>query len=262
MHRAATLLTFCCTSGWEAWASLLKNNYFLKLKPDDYHPASAFIKMKKKYTHILWDFNGTIFDDVDASRRATNVLLEARGLKQIETVEQLQERFCFPVKKYYSELGFDYSVEPYEDIATEWSKIYDEFSAESGFCNGVDAVIMRLDELGYTQTVLSACESKILTEKLSILGVLSRFKNIFGTDFEFDLEIRLGAGAFVCGEETALLESIEGKSGRPRLKPPFPANAGLFMKPTLINNVETYANITKIILNGAKYPHLHQNMEQ
>lgn len=78
-------------------------------------------------------------------------------------------------------------------------------------------------------------------------------KNIFGTDFDFDLEIRLGAGAFVCGEETALLESIEGRSGRPRLKPPFPANAGLFMKPTLINNVETYANITKIILNGAKW---------
>ncbi len=78
-------------------------------------------------------------------------------------------------------------------------------------------------------------------------------KNIFGTGFEFDLEVRLGAGAFVCGEETALLESIEGRSGRPRLKPPFPANAGLFMKPTLINNVETYANITKIILNGAKW---------
>lgn len=78
-------------------------------------------------------------------------------------------------------------------------------------------------------------------------------KNIFGTDFEFDLQVRLGAGAFVCGEETALLESIEGKSGRPRLKPPFPANAGLFMKPTLINNVETYANITKIILNGAEW---------
>ena len=82
-------------------------------------------------------------------------------------------------------------------------------------------------------------------------GILG--KNIFGTDFEFDLEIRLGAGAFVCGEETALLESIEGKSGRPRLKPPFPANAGLWQKPTLINNVETYANITKIILNGADW---------
>lgn len=82
-------------------------------------------------------------------------------------------------------------------------------------------------------------------------GILG--KNIFGTDFSFDLEIRLGAGAFVCGEETALLESIEGRSGRPRLKPPFPANCGLWQKPTLINNVETYANITKIILNGAKW---------
>ena len=82
-------------------------------------------------------------------------------------------------------------------------------------------------------------------------GILG--KNIFGTDFEFDLEVRLGAGAFVCGEETALLESIEGKSGRPRLKPPFPANEGLWHKPTLINNVETYANITKIILNGAEW---------
>lgn len=78
-------------------------------------------------------------------------------------------------------------------------------------------------------------------------------KNILGTDFEFDLEIRLGAGAFVCGEETALLESIEGRRGQPRVKPPFPANKGLWGKPTLINNVETYANITKIILNGADW---------
>ena len=77
--------------------------------------------------------------------------------------------------------------------------------------------------------------------------------NIWNSGFDFDLEIRLGAGAFVCGEETALLESIEGKRGQPRLKPPFPANEGLFGKPTLINNVETYANITKIILNGAEW---------
>ena len=82
-------------------------------------------------------------------------------------------------------------------------------------------------------------------------GILGQY--IFRTSFCFDLEIRLGAGAFVCGEETALLESIEGRRGQPRLKPPFPANAGLWQKPTLINNVETYANITKIILNGAKW---------
>lgn len=82
-------------------------------------------------------------------------------------------------------------------------------------------------------------------------GILG--KNIWNSGFDFDLEIRLGAGAFVCGEETALLESIEGRRGQPRLKPPFPANEGLFGKPTLINNVETYANITKIILNGAAW---------
>ena len=78
-------------------------------------------------------------------------------------------------------------------------------------------------------------------------------ENIFGTDFSFDVEVRLGAGAFVCGEETALLESIEGRRGQPRLKPPFPAHSGLWGKPTLINNVETYANVTRIILNGAKW---------
>ena len=78
-------------------------------------------------------------------------------------------------------------------------------------------------------------------------------KNIFGTDFSFDLELRLGAGAFVCGEETALLNSIEGKRGEPRPRPPFPAVKGLFQKPTLLNNVETYANIPVIINNGAEW---------
>lgn len=77
--------------------------------------------------------------------------------------------------------------------------------------------------------------------------------NIFGTDFSFNLEIRLGAGAFVCGEETALMTSIEGHRGEPRPRPPFPANKGLWQKPTLLNNVETYANITQIINNGADW---------
>ena len=79
-------------------------------------------------------------------------------------------------------------------------------------------------------------------------GILG--KNIFGTNFEFDVEVRLGAGAFVCGEETALLESIEGKRGQPRVKPPYPANSGLWGKPTLINNVETFANINKKTATG------------
>ncbi|HOV40363.1 MAG TPA: NADH-quinone oxidoreductase subunit NuoF [Oscillospiraceae bacterium] len=77
--------------------------------------------------------------------------------------------------------------------------------------------------------------------------------NIFGTGFSFDIGLRLGAGAFVCGEETALMTSIEGNRGEPRPRPPFPAQKGLFGKPTILNNVETYANIPQIILNGAEW---------
>lgn len=78
-------------------------------------------------------------------------------------------------------------------------------------------------------------------------------KNLFESGFDFDIEIRLGAGAFVCGEETALIASIEGERGMPRNKPPFPANKGLWGKPTIINNVETLANIPQIILKGADW---------
>ena len=83
------------------------------------------------------------------------------------------------------------------------------------------------------------------------LGLLG--DNIMGTDFSFNLEIRLGAGAFVCGEETALIASIEGQRGNPRNKPPFPAHAGVWGKPTIINNVETFANVAQIILKGADW---------
>jgi NADH:ubiquinone oxidoreductase subunit F (NADH-binding) len=83
------------------------------------------------------------------------------------------------------------------------------------------------------------------------LGLLG--KNILGTDFSFDLEMRMGAGAFVCGEETALMASIEGGRGEPRVRPPFPAQKGLWGKPTNINNVETYANVPQIILKGPEW---------
>ena len=92
---------------------------------------------------------------------------------------------------------------------------------------------------------------KIAINQAREYGLLG--KNIFNSGFDFDIDIRLGAGAFVCGEETALLESIEGKRGQPRVKPPYPASQGLFGKPTIINNVETLANVTKIILNGAEW---------
>ena len=92
---------------------------------------------------------------------------------------------------------------------------------------------------------------KIAIDQARAYGLLG--KNIFGTSFDFDIDIRLGAGAFVCGEETALMTSIEGNRGEPRNKPPFPAVKGLFGKPTIINNVETLANIPQIIVKGAEW---------
>ncbi len=92
---------------------------------------------------------------------------------------------------------------------------------------------------------------KIAIDQARAYGLLG--KNIFGTNFNFDIDIRLGAGAFVCGEETALMTSIEGFRGEPRNKPPFPAVKGLFGKPTIINNVETLANIPQIIVRGAEW---------
>lgn len=101
-------------------------------------------------------------------------------------------------------------------------------------------------------------EYPIAVERLNVaIGQAREYgllgKNIFGTDFSFDIELRLGAGAFVCGEETALMTSIEGHRGEPRPRPPFPAVKGLFGKPTILNNVETYANIPRIILNGSEW---------
>jgi len=92
---------------------------------------------------------------------------------------------------------------------------------------------------------------KIAIQQAKNYGLLG--KDILGSGFDFDIEIRLGAGAFVCGEETALLQSIEGKRGMPRPKPPFPAVKGLWGKPTVINNVETLANVPVILTRGAKW---------
>jgi NADP-reducing hydrogenase subunit HndC len=83
-------------------------------------------------------------------------------------------------------------------------------------------------------------------KKIGLLG-----QNIFGKNFNFKLTIRLGSGAFVCGEETALMTSVEGNRGEPRPRPPYPANQGLYKCPTILNNVETYANIPPIINKGA-----------
>lgn len=113
--------------------------------------------------------------------------------------------------------------------------------------------------IGATQGyIYIRAEYPIAVERLQIainqareLGLLG--KNIFNSGFDFDIELRLGSGAFVCGEETSLLASIEGYRGEPRPRPPYPAEKGLYGKPTILNNVETYANIAQIILHGADW---------
>ncbi len=98
---------------------------------------------------------------------------------------------------------------------------------------------------------LAISRMKTAIEQAKAYGLIG--ENIFGTDFSFNLHIHAGAGAYICGEETALIESIEGNRGEPRPRPPYPTTAGLFQKPTLVNNVETLANIPAIIRNGAAW---------
>jgi len=123
----------------------------------------------------------------------------------------------------------------------------------------IEAMIIAGYAVGATQGyVYVRAEYPIAVDRLNIAIEQAREfellgKDIFGSGFDFDLDIRLGAGAFVCGEETALMTSIEGHRGEPRPRPPFPAQKGLFGKPTILNNVETYANIPQIILNGAEW---------
>ncbi len=123
----------------------------------------------------------------------------------------------------------------------------------------LEAMTIAAYAIGGTQGYIYVrAEYPIAVERLKIAikqareyGLLG--KNIFDSGFDFDIDIRLGAGAFVCGEETALMTSIEGKRGEPRPRPPFPAVKGLFGKPSILNNVETYANIPEIINKGAEW---------
>ncbi|MBR5380560.1 MAG: 4Fe-4S binding protein, partial [Clostridia bacterium] len=122
-----------------------------------------------------------------------------------------------------------------------------EAMAIAGYCIGSDEGYIYVR----AEYPIAVKRLEIAIEQAHEYGLLG--ENIFGTGFNFDIHIRLGAGAFVCGEETALMNSIEGKRGEPRPRPPFPAVKGLFQKPSILNNVETYANIAQIILKGADW---------
>lgn len=135
-----------------------------------------------RYTHVLWDFNGTLFDDAVASFRATNTLLERCGLPTVPDIASMRRRFGFPVRDYYVELGFDFTVRSYERLAVEWTALYEAECLRCGACEHAHEVVDALNAAGVHQAILSACESRMLDEKLRMLGLDGRFEQVYGTD--------------------------------------------------------------------------------
>lgn len=134
------------------------------------------------YTYCIWDFNGTIFDDVGASIKAVNTLLASRGLPMLESKEKYHEVFDFPIIDYYRRVGFDFDKEPYEVIAPIWVELYLEYSKESRLFSDVIPTLDFFAGKGIKQSVLSASEKNMLERQLSELGIHDRFEDIMGID--------------------------------------------------------------------------------
>ncbi len=135
-----------------------------------------------KYKYIIWDFNGTIIDDVEVGIKSVNPLLAVRGLKTIDSLEEYQSAFTFPIKEYYKNLGFDFSVEPYEVIAHEWVANYEALSGEIKLVCGVRELMCAFEDAGVCQMILSASEGKLLAKQLADFGLEDKFSKILSLD--------------------------------------------------------------------------------
>lgn len=135
-----------------------------------------------KYTDILWDFNGTILDDVETGIKSVNKLLSDRGLKQIGSVDEYHRVFCFPVKKYYENVGFDLESESFEEIAPQWVEQYMLNVRGAKIFDDVRETIVHFSALGVKQTVLSATELDMLRGQLRDLGLDGLFDDVLGLD--------------------------------------------------------------------------------
>ena len=136
----------------------------------------------KKYTYCVWDFNGTILDDVDLGIGSINILLREQGLPIISSREEYRSKFDFPIKDYYTALGFDYDKESYESLAKKWVEIY---LGNLKMATLFDDVIEALDffeKKGIRQIILSASESNMLNSQLDALGIKDRFDEVLGID--------------------------------------------------------------------------------
>lgn len=137
---------------------------------------------KKPYTHIFWDFNGTIIDDFYACYESENDLFRRYNLPTLHTPEEYKQLFCFPVRDYYAGMGFDFSVTPYERLAEEWMEYYLLHARDAGLCRGVLEGLAYAKERGLEQWVLSASERTMLERQLRELGVRDYFTGVLGRD--------------------------------------------------------------------------------
>ena len=145
-----------------------------------------------KYSHLIWDFNGTILNDVDTGIKSVNTLLERRGLKLVDSVDEYRENFTFPIINYYRKLGFDFNAESFDDIAVEWVAEYMENVKSAEVTQGIVDV---LKSVTIPQIILSASEITMLTDQLTELGIIGYFDEILGLD-----NIRAGSKIDIAAE--------------------------------------------------------------
>lgn len=134
-----------------------------------------------KYSHILWDFNGTIFNDVDIGIKSANILLTRHGLPQIKGKSVYRNLFCFPIIEYYKKLGFDFDKTSYNELAAEWVDIYTSLIPEASLYNGVIRLLQYIKCSSSKQMILSATESEMLTAQLKSLNIFDYFDEVLGT---------------------------------------------------------------------------------
>lgn len=134
------------------------------------------------YTHCIWDFNGTLLDDVELGIFAVNNLLRDCGLKEIESKEEYRKKFNFPVKDYYVELGFDFSKRSYDILAKEWIELYESNLSMARLSEGAKWLLNSFRQDGLSQLILSASEKKLLNRQIEELSIGEYFDEILGID--------------------------------------------------------------------------------
>lgn len=133
------------------------------------------------HSHILWDFNGTILNDVEVGFESANILLTRHGLNELKSIEEYRKIFCFPIIDYYRKLGFDFNKNPYSELAVEWVSIYNENVYKAKLYDGIIRLLNEINKSKSPQLILSATELKMLKGQLKFLGISEYFDMVLGT---------------------------------------------------------------------------------